>query len=72
MTSVSLQIAILVLLRVEVSSQVVVVLDEEVGLADSYPKELGVLAEEHVYFLVAVSIDVGEPFITLLLLVDSG
>ena len=58
-------------LRVEISAQVVVVLDEEVGLADTYPEQLGVLGKELVDLSIAVGIDVGETTVRLLL-IDSG
>ena len=71
MTTLGLQIGVFVVLRVEISAQVVVVLDEEVGLADTYPEQLGVLGEELVDLSIAVGIDVGETTIGLLL-IDSG
>ena len=70
MTTLGLQISVLVVLGVEFGTQVIIVLDEEVGFADTYPKEFRVLAEQLVNLRVAVGIDTLDT--TLLLLVDSG
>ena len=71
MTTLGLEVGVFVVLRVEISAQVVVVLDEEVGLADTYPEQLGVLGKELVDLSIAVGIDVGETTVRLLL-IDSG
>ena len=71
MTTIGLHISVLVLLRIKISTQIVVVLDQEVGLANTNPEQLGVLAEQLVDLSVAVGIDVGESALTVLLLVDS-
>ena len=61
MTTISLKVGVLVALGVEIGTQVVVVLDEEVGLANANPEQLGALAEQVVDLCVAVGIDVGKP-----------
>ena len=72
MTTIGLQIGVLVTLRVEVGAQIVVVLDQEVGVTATDPEELGILTEQVVDLAVAVSIDVGEAVGIGLLLIDSG
>jgi hypothetical protein len=42
-TTLGLKVSVLVVLRVEISTQVVVILDEEVGLADANPEEVALL-----------------------------
>ena len=70
MATLGLQIGVLVVLAVEICTQVVVVLDEEVGLTDTNPEQAGLLCEELVYLSIAVGIDVGESALTVLLMVD--
>ena len=60
MTTLGLEVGVLVLLAVEISAQVIVVLKEKIGLADTNPEELGMLAEQIVNLLVTVCIDIGE------------
>ena len=72
MTTIGLKVSVLVALGVEIGTQVVVVLDEEVGLANANPEEVGVLGEEPVNLCVAVGIDFGMTALVVLLLVDSG
>ena len=71
MTTVGLQIGVFVTLGVKVGTSVVVVLDEEVGPADTNPEEVRVFAEQVVDLLVTVSVDVGES-IGISLLLDYG
>ena len=71
MTTIRLQIGVLMILTVEVGAQVIVVLDEEVGFTDTNPEQLGVLGEELVDLSIAVGIDIGEATVGLLL-IDSG
>lgn len=70
MTTISLKVGVLVALGVEIGTQVVVVLEEEVGLANANPEELGILGKEGINLLVAVGIDVGESVGVFLLLVN--
>ena len=72
MPTVGLQIGVLVVLRIEVSTQVVVVLDEEVSLTDTNPEQFGILLEQLVDFAITVLLDVGMSVGVRLLLVDSG
>ena len=72
MTTIGLHISVLVLLRVKISTQIVVVLNQEVGLTDTNPEEFRVLSKELVDFSVTIGIDIGESALTVLLLVDSG
>ena len=72
MTAVGLEVGVFVLLRVEIGAQVVVVLDEEIGLADTYPEEVGLLGKETVNLSVAVGIDFRMAVGVGLLLVDGG
>ena len=58
------------MLRIEIGTQVIVVLDEEIGLADTNPEQIGLLAEEVVYLRVTIGIDIGEASLTILLLID--
>ena len=55
-TTIGLKIGVLVALGVEIGTQVVVVLDEEVGLANANPEERGLLGKEGINLLV-------EPFV---------
>ena len=57
-------------LGVEIGTQVVVVFEEEVGLANANPEERGILGKEGINLLVAVGIDVGESVGVFLLLVN--
>ena len=72
MTTVGLEIGVFVLLRVEVGAQVVIVLDEEIGLADTYPEEVGLLGKETVNLSVAVGVYFRMTVGVGLLLVDGG
>ena len=58
------------MLRIEIGTQVIVVLDEEIGLADTNPEQIGLLTEEVVYLRVTIGIDIGEASLTILLLID--
>ena len=72
MTTLGLEVGVFMVLGVEISAQVIVVLKEEVGLANANPEELGMLAEQIVNLLVTVCIDIGETAIgRVLLLIDS-
>ena len=70
MTAIRLQISIFVMLGVEVGAQVVVVLEEEVSLADTNPEQFGVLAEKIIDLLVAVLVNCLQT--AVLLLVNSS
>ena len=70
MTTIGLKVGVLVALGVEIGTQVVVVLEKEVGLANANPEELGILGKEGINLLVAVGIDVGESVGIFLLLVN--
>ena len=60
------------LLRIKISTQIVVVLNQEVGLTDTNPEEFGVLGKKLINLTVTVGIDIRESALTILLLVDSG
>ena len=72
MTTIGLEVSVLMPFRVEIGTQVVVVLDQEVGLTDTDPEEVGLLAEEVVDLLVAVGIDIREAALTVLLLIHGS
>ena len=72
MTTIGLEVGVLVLLAVEVSTQIVVVLNQEVGLTNTNPEEVGLLGEELVDLLIAIGIDLGMTLRIGLLLIDSG
>ena len=57
MTAVGFKVSVLVVLSVEIGTQVVIVLDKEVGLANTYPEEVGILTEQTVNFGIAVGIN---------------
>ena len=72
MTTIGLEVGVLVLLAVEVSTQIVVVLNQEVGLTNTNPEEVGLLGEKLVDLLIAIGIDLGMTLGIGLLLIDSG
>ena len=59
------------MLGVEVGTQVVIVLEEEVGLPNANPEEVGLLGKQSVNLCIAVSIDFRMAIGVGLLLVDS-
>ena len=72
MTTVGLEVGVFVLLRVEIGAQIIIVLDEEVGLANANPEEVGILGKQTVNLLVTVGIDFRVTIRVGLLLVDGG
>ena len=71
MTTLGLEVGVLMVLGVEIGAQIVVVLYEEVGFADTDPEQSWVLAEEIVDLGITVGIDLGMTLCALLLLIDS-
>ena len=69
MPSIGFKIGVFMLLGIKIGAKVVVVLNEEVGLAYANPEEAGFLAKQIVDLGVAVGIDLGMTAIAVLLLI---